>query len=149
MGTWSCIFTILNLGTRWGWMVSFTALLLYPPSQHYGEEKNFLPLPGIESWLRSHPALNPVAIPTELSRLHLVMAYEKNLPCIKVEGYMRFYWACYNSSAVGLYFGGSQFRSWPRHQLFWLKNFLWLSQSLQEHKRMVPRLGLSCFLSSA
>jgi hypothetical protein len=73
MMEWRYSSTILDLGTRWRWMVSFTPRLLYPQgkipwyhlivalgglkglSGHCGVEKNFLPLresnPG-------HPALS-------------------------------------------------------------------------------------------
>jgi hypothetical protein len=61
MENWSYSSTILDLYTRWRWVVSFTPRLLYPryvldrrlsrPQSRYGrcgEEKNFLPLLGIE-----------------------------------------------------------------------------------------------------
>jgi hypothetical protein len=62
MGEWRYISTVLNLGTVQRLMVIFTPLPLYPggksPSYslggpqsragYYGEEKNMLPLPGIE-----------------------------------------------------------------------------------------------------
>jgi hypothetical protein len=77
---------ILDLGTRWRWMVSFTPLLLYlqgngpwhPLDRRLGglqsrygpggEEKNSQPLPGLEL-----PIIRPVAqcYTTELSRLLL------------------------------------------------------------------------------
>jgi hypothetical protein len=76
---------ILNLGTRWRWMVSFTPRPLYPQGNspwypldrrqggpqsrpgHGGEEKNSQPPPGIEP-----PIIQPLAkrYTTELSRLH-------------------------------------------------------------------------------
>jgi hypothetical protein len=68
MEEWRYSFTILDLGTRWGWVARFTPQLLHPmeitPITHWiggwvglqrrpaccGEEKNFLPLPGIKPW---------------------------------------------------------------------------------------------------
>jgi hypothetical protein len=84
MGQWrySCNI-LLDLGTRWRWVVSFTPQLLYPRgkrpryaldrrlggpeswSGRYGERKTF-PLFGFEPWLSS---LKPSAVPTELSQL--------------------------------------------------------------------------------
>jgi hypothetical protein len=75
---------ILNLGTRWSWVISFTPQPLYPRgkrprhklirrpgglqnrSGRGGEEKNFLSLPGFE-----HLIIQPVdqRYTTELSRL--------------------------------------------------------------------------------
>jgi hypothetical protein len=77
---------ILDLGTRWRWMVSFTPRPLYSQgnsswcpldrglggfqsrSRGGGEEKNFQPLPGLEP-----PIIQPVAqrYTTELCRLLL------------------------------------------------------------------------------
>jgi hypothetical protein len=64
---------ILNLGTRWGWVASFTLHLLYPQqkrnrrldvahswSGHFGEERNFLPLLEIETWFLVCPACSLV-----------------------------------------------------------------------------------------
>jgi hypothetical protein len=56
MGEWRYISTILDLGTKWRWVFSLTARQLYsleksPPqnrSARFGEEKNVLPLTGIE-----------------------------------------------------------------------------------------------------
>jgi hypothetical protein len=68
---------ILDLSTRWRWVVSFTPRPLYSrgisllyrlgrrlsgPQNHSGVKKNVLPLPGIEH--------RPVATPTELSIVH-------------------------------------------------------------------------------
>jgi hypothetical protein len=75
---------ILDLGTRWRWVVSFTPQLIYPQgkspwypldrrlggpqnrSGRAGEEKNSQPLPGLEPQI-----IQPVAqrYTTELSRL--------------------------------------------------------------------------------
>jgi hypothetical protein len=86
-GEWRCSSTILNLVTRWKWVVSLTLLLLYPwgeslpysldrrlgepqsLSGRYAEEKNLFPLPGIESRFLGRPARSLVATPIELSRL--------------------------------------------------------------------------------
>jgi hypothetical protein len=84
MAEWRYSSTILDLGTRWRWVVSFMPRSLYPRgnshhfpldtrlggpqrrSGHCGEEKSVLSLSGIEPW-SSSPQL--VVIPTELSRL--------------------------------------------------------------------------------
>jgi hypothetical protein len=78
---------ILNLGTKWGWVVDFTPQPLYsqgkspwypldkrqggPQSRsgRGGEEKNSHPLPGLKP-----PIIQPVAqrYTTELSTLHTV-----------------------------------------------------------------------------
>jgi hypothetical protein len=79
--------TKLNyLGTRWRWMVSFTPLSLYPQgnsplyrglagprnlSERCGEEKNVIPLSGIDPRLFARRAHSLVAIPTALYRLVL------------------------------------------------------------------------------
>jgi hypothetical protein len=75
---------ILDLGTKWRWMVSFTTRPLYAQGKspcypldkrlggaqnrcgHGGEEKNFQPLPGLEP-----PIIHTVAqnYTTELTRL--------------------------------------------------------------------------------
>jgi hypothetical protein len=77
---------IIDLGTIWRWVVSFTPRQLYPqgkgswypldrrlsgPQSRYGrggEEKNSQPLPGLKS-----PIIQPGAqrYTTELSRLHI------------------------------------------------------------------------------
>jgi hypothetical protein len=72
---------ILDLGTRWRWVVSFMPWPLYPQypldrrlgglqnhSGHDGEEKNYQPLPGLEPLI-----IQPVAqcYTTELSQLIL------------------------------------------------------------------------------
>jgi hypothetical protein len=77
---------ILDLGTRWRWVVSFTSQSLYPQrkspryrlyrrlgepqswSGHGGEEKNSQPLPGIEPYNPDRPARTLTSIPNELSR---------------------------------------------------------------------------------
>jgi hypothetical protein len=84
-GKWSCGSTILDLGTKWRWVVSFTPRPLYSlgKSPRYpldkrlggpqnlceccGEEKNCAPA-GIRT-----PAVQPVASPTELSRLRVIL----------------------------------------------------------------------------
>jgi hypothetical protein len=33
MGEWRCSFIILDVGTGWRWVVSFTSLPLYPPGE--------------------------------------------------------------------------------------------------------------------
>jgi hypothetical protein len=86
---------IIDLGTRWRWVVSFATQPLYPQGKNPwypldkrlgelqrrsgrgGEEKNSQPLPGLEL-----PIIQPVAqrYTTELSRLLscclLVLSYE-------------------------------------------------------------------------
>jgi hypothetical protein len=76
---------ILDLGTRWMWVVSFTPRPLCPQgkSPRYqldrrlggpqsrsggGDEKNFQPPPRIEPYNPNRPARSLVAIPSELSR---------------------------------------------------------------------------------
>jgi hypothetical protein len=70
---------ILDLGTRWRAVVSFTPLSLYPLyrrlggpqslSGRGGEEKNSQPLPGLDPPpLPDHPALNHWAIPAHLNQ---------------------------------------------------------------------------------
>jgi hypothetical protein len=39
-------------------------------SEHYGEEKSFLLLPGIESQLFSHTTCSVLTVPIELCQLH-------------------------------------------------------------------------------
>jgi hypothetical protein len=77
MGEWFCSSTIFDIGARCRWMVSITPRPLYLPVpigyeagwhqsrfEHCGEEKNPLPLPGIEA----RPSSRQLAsIPTELS----------------------------------------------------------------------------------
>jgi hypothetical protein len=78
VGEWRCSSTILDLGTRWRWVVSLTPRPLYPRypldrrlggpqsrSGRSGEEKNLLPLPEIEPRLSS-PV--PVAVLTYCTR---------------------------------------------------------------------------------
>jgi hypothetical protein len=84
MGEWRHSSTFLDRGTRWRWVVSFTALPFYSrgksprnpldrrrlggPQSRYrccGQEKN-LAQPGVELGPSSH---KPVVIPTELFRL--------------------------------------------------------------------------------
>jgi hypothetical protein len=86
------IVRILDLGTRWKWVVSFTSWPFYPQgkspwypldrspggpqsrSGHGAEEKNFQPLPGFEPLI-----IHPVAqrYTAELSRLpHVAEAFE-------------------------------------------------------------------------
>jgi hypothetical protein len=82
MGEWRYSSTILALGSKWRWVVSFTSLPLYPQenslrylldtrlggpqsrSGRYGEEKNFPPV-GIRT-----SVVQTVTIPTELFRLY-------------------------------------------------------------------------------
>jgi hypothetical protein len=69
MGEWRYTSTILDLGTTWRWVVSFTPLQLYPrylldrrlggPQRRSGccgGEKNLLPLLGIKFWSLGRPA---------------------------------------------------------------------------------------------
>jgi hypothetical protein len=81
MGEWRYSSTILDLGTRWRWVVSSMSLPLYPwrNSPWYpldrrprglqshsvccGEKENLLSLLGVEPWPSS---LQPATIPTEL-----------------------------------------------------------------------------------
>jgi hypothetical protein len=84
MGEWRYNSTILSLVTRWRWVVSFMPLPLYSQYPLYRrlvgpragldvmEEKNRLPLLGIELQLLSCPACNLVALPTELPQLHII-----------------------------------------------------------------------------
>jgi hypothetical protein len=85
MGKWRCSYTILDLGTRWRWMVSFTPLSLYlrekrpqypiymrlggPQSRprSCGGETNLLPLPRVGPRTSS----TTIAITTKLSRILL------------------------------------------------------------------------------
>jgi hypothetical protein len=77
MGEWRYSFTILNLSTRWRWVVSCMSLPLYPQgkwSWHSyrrlgepqsqsglcGEEKHLLLLPEIEPQVLGHPASSPL-----------------------------------------------------------------------------------------
>jgi hypothetical protein len=82
MGERSYGFTLLNLGIRWRWVVSFTPLPRYhryrlykrlggsqSRPERYGEEKNRLPLYG--NWTAIPPARTLVAVATELSRILL------------------------------------------------------------------------------
>jgi hypothetical protein len=80
---------ILDLGSRWRWVVCFTILPLYswgmdsryPLDRRLGgsqslyggcgEDKNLFQLPGIKPQFLGRPARNIVAISTELSRLHI------------------------------------------------------------------------------
>jgi hypothetical protein len=89
MRAWRYSSTILDLSTRWRWVVSFMHRPLYSQGmrarcpvdrrlgglqsrvRYCGEDKNLLPLPGIERWPSSPQS---VTIVTEVSRLH-VMAY--------------------------------------------------------------------------
>jgi hypothetical protein len=83
MGEWSYSFTILDFDTRWNLVLKFTPRKIYPrgKSLHYRFERRLggpqsrsghcrlrksLPFPGIEPRSSS---LQPVGIPTELSRL--------------------------------------------------------------------------------
>jgi hypothetical protein len=86
MREWRYSSIILDLGTRWRRMVSFTPLPLNPRgkgsrypldrrparpqsrSGHCGEEKNLLSLPGIVPRVLGRPANSLVAKPTELSQ---------------------------------------------------------------------------------
>jgi hypothetical protein len=85
MEEWRYSFTILDLGTRWGRVVSFTPRPLYPrgkspryPSDRrlggpqsrsgrYGEDKNFATAGN------RTPAIQPVTIPTELCWLYMIL----------------------------------------------------------------------------
>jgi hypothetical protein len=80
---WRYSSTILDLGTRWRWVVNFTPLPLYPwgNSTRYpldrrlGEPQSVWTLRNRKSFastgnrLFGHPSRSLVAIPTELSRL--------------------------------------------------------------------------------
>jgi hypothetical protein len=83
MGEWRCSYTILNLGTRWRLVVSFTSLPLHfretAPAHIVDEagwvpeqvwplwrEEHFFSLSGIEPQFLGHPAHSVVAIATEL-----------------------------------------------------------------------------------
>jgi hypothetical protein len=77
---------VVNLGSRWRWLISTTPLPLYPQGNSRSthcmggwvgpragldvmeKRKNLLPSQGIESRLLGRPAHSIVAIPTELSR---------------------------------------------------------------------------------
>jgi hypothetical protein len=88
MGEWKCGTTILILGPRCNWEVSFKPQLFYRgkisryPSDgmmdgsqircwRCGKETNLLFLPGIQHLYRDHGAHNLVNISTELSRLRI------------------------------------------------------------------------------
>jgi hypothetical protein len=84
MGEWRDSSYILNLGTRWRWVARFVLLLLHflgkssrhlldrrlggPQSQseRYGEDKNLLPLSGIEPGLPGRLARILAALLTEM-----------------------------------------------------------------------------------
>jgi hypothetical protein len=98
--------TILDLGTRWRWVISFTPLPLYPwgkklpeairqeaglaPHGRYGEEKNLVPA-GNWTPVRRYtdwaiPALVTIAMPVENSAESLLLCCLKNrLYCLHVE----------------------------------------------------------------
>jgi hypothetical protein len=141
MGKWKYSSTILDLGTRWRRVVSFTPLLLYPrgniphpwypvfkkprgpPSrcERYGEAKNL-----------SFASPQPVPKPTELSWLFteskagaifgkiLKLSEEHTLYTISTGKAD----SSSNASEFYAYSRGPSFDFWPGHRLFW--NFsLW------------------------
>jgi hypothetical protein len=126
MGEWRCSSTILDLGTRWRWVVSFTPWPFYPPrkeplisigqeagwtqkqSGHSGEEKNLLPLPGIEPWGFSPQA---VAIPTGLSWPSWITASNKY--SYNNSLYMNVYLIIYKLSHIYLFYLTWQLPWWP------------------------------------
>jgi hypothetical protein len=85
--------TVLNLDSRWRWVVSFTPLPncsrgnspRYPfdrrlggtasQSGRYEEDKKYLAPAGIEPTIPGRPARSVVAMPTELSHYILFMVY--------------------------------------------------------------------------
>jgi hypothetical protein len=87
MEEWRYSSTILDLGSRWRWVVSFTPRQLYPRAKNWrcpldrklgepqycswrcGGKKNLAPVG------KQTPAFQPVAIPTEISWLQLKVAY--------------------------------------------------------------------------
>jgi hypothetical protein len=93
---------ILNLGTRWRRQISFMPLQFYPRgntpryplyrrlgrpqsrSGCYGEYKNLLPLPGIESRLLCRPTPSLVTIATELPRF--LDRHSHNWNCYRLYG---------------------------------------------------------------
>jgi hypothetical protein len=85
MGESRCSPTILDLGTRWRWIVSFTPQPLYPQGNspiriRWEDEggpiagldpvewKNLLFLPGLELAIPRPSSPYPIAVPTELSQ---------------------------------------------------------------------------------
>jgi hypothetical protein len=68
---------ILNLGTWWRWLVSFTSQpintqdslkrKLDRPSWSFGEKENFLPLSWLEPQMLIRPARSLVTVPSEVS----------------------------------------------------------------------------------
>jgi hypothetical protein len=86
--------SILDLGTGWRWLVSFTFRLLYPPGKEppapIGQGSGLAPEPVWMLWKREkslscrepNPALQPIAIPSELSRhketIGVILGHLKN-----------------------------------------------------------------------
>jgi hypothetical protein len=104
-GYWGCRGVapcILNLCTKWSWMVSFTPMLVYPQGKRpcypldrrlggpqsqprcSGEEKKSHPMPGLEP-----PIIQPVTqcYSTELSRLLLSLTNEKLSELFSIVGH--------------------------------------------------------------
>jgi hypothetical protein len=97
VGEWTYSSTILNLGTRWRWVASFTPLPLYPRGKHrpvpivwkagWTPEPVWrlwsweisCPLSGIEPRHLGRPAHSVVTIPTAVSRLLIWVSIVKKL----------------------------------------------------------------------
>jgi hypothetical protein len=74
MGEWRYSTTILDLGTRWRWTVSFTPLSLYPRERNprYPLDRRLcVPQKNLTPAGNRTPVFQLVAIPIELSLLHL------------------------------------------------------------------------------
>lgn len=115
VGEWRCNFTILNLGTTYSWVVSYTPLEnslcpLYmkldgPQSQPgcYGEEKHYLPLSGVELWLLGNPACSLVTLYWLSYQIYL-----SNVMCEKTKKdgtdlqhvWYQWRWICYSSTVL-------------------------------------------------
>jgi hypothetical protein len=83
---------ILDLGTGWRWVVSFTPRgfsLRYPldrrlvvpqsQSEFCGNERSLLPLPGTKPWFLNYLACRLVPTPTELTRLQSIYSYSRKI----------------------------------------------------------------------
>jgi hypothetical protein len=98
---------ILNLGTRWGWVISFLVPVVYPQGKspwcplnrglagpqlqgdRFGEDKDLLLLPGIEPRFLCYTARGLITIPSTVSLLILSIYWRLMLKCTLQELLMK------------------------------------------------------------